>query len=60
MLLLIKSPVDNENERLRLTFAIPTGVSITFANDAIEILALALLIKQLKTYQTNPKNQYTC
>ena len=34
------SPVDNENVRLILALAIPTGVSITVANDTIEILPL--------------------
>ena len=34
------SPVDNENVRLRLALAIPTGVPITVANDAIEMLPL--------------------
>ena len=33
-------PVDNENVRLRLVLAIPTGVPITVANHAIEILPL--------------------
>ena len=32
------SPVDNENERLRLAFAIPTGIPITIPNNAIEML----------------------
>ena len=31
------SPVDNENARLKLAIAIPAGVSITVANDAIEM-----------------------
>ena len=34
------SAVNNENVRLRLALAIPTGVPITVANDAIEILPL--------------------
>ena len=34
------SPVENENVRLRLALAIPTGVPITNANDAIEMLPL--------------------
>ena len=34
------SPVDNENVTLRLALAIPSGVPITIANDAIEILPL--------------------
>ena len=33
-------PVDNENARLKLTLSIPTGVPITVANDAIEMLTL--------------------
>ena len=43
-------PVDNENARLRLALAIPTGVPITVANDAIEILPLAAnkTIKDIK------------
>ena len=52
------SPVDNENERLRLALAIPTGVSITVANDAIEMLTLAA--DKTKTCQNNQKKQYTC
>ena len=34
-------PAEIENERLKLTLAIPTGGSITAANDAIEILPVA-------------------
>ena len=34
------SPVGNENVRLRLAIAIPTSVSITAANDAMEMLLL--------------------
>ena len=34
------SPVDNENVRLRLATAIPTGVPITVANNAVETLPL--------------------
>ena len=34
------SSVDNENVRLRLALAIPTGVQITVSNDAIEMLPL--------------------
>ena len=34
------SPVNNENARLRLALAIPTGVQITVPNDAIEKLPL--------------------
>ena len=34
------SPVDNENVRLRLVLVIPTGVPITVANNAIEMLPL--------------------
>ena len=33
-------PEDNENVRLRLALPIPTGVPITDANDAIEMLPL--------------------
>ena len=60
-----KSPVENENVRLRLALAIPTGVPITFAKDAIAMLPLVAdktikdLSKQLKTYQNNQKKQYT-
>ena len=32
------SPLDNENARLRPALAFPTGVPITVANDAIEML----------------------
>ena len=39
-LIFFTSPVDNENARQRLALAIPTGVSITIANDAIEMLPL--------------------
>ena len=35
-----KSLVDDEKVRLRLALAIPTGISITVANDAIEMLPL--------------------
>ena len=34
------SPVDNENARLRLALAIPTGVPITVVNDTVETLPL--------------------
>ena len=34
------SPVDNEHARLRLGLAISTGVPITVANDAIEMIPL--------------------
>ena len=37
---LFASPVDNENTRLRLAHAIPTGVPTTVANDATEMLPL--------------------
>ena len=36
----LTSPVDNENARIRLALAIPTGVSIIIANHAIEMLPL--------------------
>ena len=58
-----KSLVDDEKVRLRLALAIPTGVSITVVNDAIEMLPLVacfFLIKQSKIYQNNQKKQYTC
>ena len=32
------SPVDNENARLKLALAIPAGVPITVANNAIEMV----------------------
>ena len=35
------SPVGNANARLRPALPIPTGVPITVANDAIEMLPLA-------------------
>ena len=34
-------PVEIENERIKLSLAIPTGATIAIANDAIEILPLA-------------------
>ena len=45
-------PVDNENVRLRLALAIPTGVPITVADDAIEIIPLVAdtTIKDLSKY----------
>ena len=51
-------PVDNENVALRLTLAIPTGVPITVANYAIEILPLISdkTIKDLN--RNNHKKQY--
>ena len=53
------SSVDNENVRLRVALAILTGIPITVANDAIEMLPL-LQIKQLRIYQNNQKKQYIC
>ena len=50
--------VDNENVRLRLALAFPTGVPIT--DKAIKTIKTLLLIKQLKTYQNNHKEQYIC
>ena len=50
-------PVENENGKLKLALAIPTGAPITVANDAIEILPL-LTIKQLKINQDSNRNQY--
>ena len=43
------SPADDANARLRLAFAIPTGVPITVENDAIEMLRLVAdkIIKDL-------------
>ena len=46
------SPVHNENVRLRLALAIPTGAPIILANDAIETLP--------KIYQNNQKKKYAC
>ena len=42
-------PLDNENVRLRLALAIPTGLPITVATDAVEMLPLVAdkLIKDL-------------
>ena len=34
------SPVHNENVRLRFALAIPTGIPMTVANDALETLPL--------------------
>ena len=31
-------PVDNENARLRLALAVPIGIPITVAKDAVEML----------------------
>ena len=53
------SSVDNENVSLRVALAILTGIPITVANDAIEMLPL-LQIKQLRIYQNNQKKQYIC
>ena len=39
-LAIFPSSVDNQNVRLRLALAIPTGVPIAAVNDAIEILPL--------------------
>ena len=36
------SPAHNENVRLRLALAIPIGVPVSVANDAIEMLPLSL------------------
>ena len=47
--------VDNENARLSLALAIPTGVPITVGNEAIEMLPL-VADKKLKTYQKNQEN----
>ena len=33
-------PVDTENVRLKLALAIPTGATITAANDAIEMISV--------------------
>ena len=52
------SPVDNENVKLRLALAIPTGISITVANDAIEMLPF-VADEKFKTYQNNQKKQCT-
>ena len=38
LIIFYTSPVDNENVRLRLARVIPTGVPITVANNAIEML----------------------
>ena len=53
------SPVDNENLRLRLALAIPTGVPITALNEAIEMLPL-VADKTIKDYQNNKNRQYPC
>ena len=44
------SPVHKENARLRLELVIPIAISITVANDAIEMLPL-VTDKTIKTYQ---------
>ena len=51
------SPVDKKNVRLRLALAIPTGVPITAANNAIEMLPVVAdktikYLYQLKTKQS--------
>ena len=51
------SPVDKKNVRLRLALAIPTGVPITAANNAIEMLSVVAdktikYLYQLKTKQS--------
>ena len=35
-------PVEIENAKLKLAFTIPTGASITVANDAIEMLPVVI------------------
>ena len=45
------SSADNQNARLKLALGIPTGVPITDANDAIEMLPLGA--DKTKTYQSN-------
>ena len=50
-------PKVNENVKLTLALAIPTGAPITVANKAKESYRL-LQIKQLKIYQNSQKQQY--
>ena len=40
LIIFFTSPVHNENVRLRLVLAIPIGIPITVAKDAIETLPL--------------------
>ena len=47
-------PAEIENARLKLALAIPTGASITAANDEIEML-LGVQIKRLMTYKNSQK-----
>ena len=49
LIIFFTSSVDNENVRLILALAIPTGVPIPVANDAIEMLRLVadITIKDL-------------
>ena len=52
-------PIDIENARPKLAFAIPTGAPIIIANDAIKMLPLVAnktMIK-IKFYQNNQKKQ---
>ena len=52
------NPVVIENARLQLALIIPTGASITVANDAVEMLPLAT--DKTMIFQNNQKKQYTC
>ena len=51
-------PAEIENARLKLALAIPTGASITAANDEIEML-LGVQIKRLMTYKNSQKKWCT-
>ena len=51
-------PVEIENARLKLALVIPTGATMTVANDAIEMLPVVTII-ELMIYQNSQKNQNT-
>ena len=51
------SPVHNENARLRLALAIPTGIPITVVNDAIETLPI-VTDRTINIFQNNQKKKY--
>ena len=57
LFLLVSSPVDNENAKLKFALAIPTGVPIAVVNDVIKIPLVA--DKTIKDYRNNQKKQYT-
>ena len=56
---IIVIPAEIEKTRVKLALTIPTGVPITVANDAIEMLPV-VTDKQLMTCQNSQKKQYIC